>query len=206
VDVRIGEKTAVVIEGDDNLLPLITTELKDGQLIIASRQNYHTKIGIQVHLTTLSLESASIAGAGSIRAEAIESSKFAASVSGSGNIEIERINGENFEASLPGSGNIEVKNIKVTNVTATIDGSGAISLAGSADKLESSIAGAGNLQLGDLATKNATVSVDGSGNAEVHATEKMEGAVAGSGSIQYSGKPKDVTRTITGSGSIEPKK
>jgi hypothetical protein len=203
VDVKIGDRPSLVIEGDDNLLPLITTQVKEGVLIIANEESYNTKIGIQIHLTTPMLASTSIAGAGSIRAGAVESRKFATSVSGSGNIEIEQISSESFEATLPGSGNIEVKNLKARTVVASVDGSGAIELSGSADQLEASVSGAGNLQLGALATEDATVSVAGSGSADVQVADKLIGTVAGSGSIHYSGKPKVVKREISGSGSIE---
>src|SRR5688500_9858117 len=39
VTVTIGDKQSLTIEADDNILPLLTTEVKDGKLVIASEKN-----------------------------------------------------------------------------------------------------------------------------------------------------------------------
>jgi hypothetical protein len=47
------------------------------------------------------------------------------------------------------------------------------------------------------------VSISGSGDAHVNATETIDARVAGSGDVTYSGHPHDVSRRVSGSGSIE---
>jgi len=47
------------------------------------------------------------------------------------------------------------------------------------------------------------VSISGSGDARVNATEAIAAQVAGSGDIRYSGHPREVTRQVSGTGSVE---
>ncbi len=46
------------------------------------------------------------------------------------------------------------------------------------------------------------VSVGGSGDAAVNASESLKASVTGSGDIHYSGHPKNVAKSKTGSGDI----
>jgi hypothetical protein len=202
VDVRISDTTSVVVEGDDNLLPYITAEVKNGVLTISNTVSYRTQLGIRVHVTTPKLESADISGSGRISTEEIEANQFEASISGSGEISIEGLTSDNFVASLPGSGRLSVNELKADTFTGSVDGSGSITAVGSAQTLDVSAVGSGSLGLGELASRDASVNVAGSGSADVHVAGKLVAAVSGSGSITYGGNPKIVKTSITGSGSI----
>ena len=63
--------------------------------------------------------------------------------------------------------------------------------------------GSGDINARNFATRKVNVSVSGSGDAHVNATEALEARVAGSGDVTYSGHPRDVSRHVSGSGSIE---
>lgn len=62
----------------------------------------------------------------------------------------------------------------------------------------------GDLKLAGLHTRYTSVSIGGSGNAEVFASERLDGDIDGSGNIRYAGNPKQIGRTVMGTGSIEP--
>jgi hypothetical protein len=202
VDVLISDKTSVAVEGDDNLLPYIATEVKNGVLTISNQVSYRTQLGIRVYVMTPKLESADVSGSGRISAGTIEARQFEASVSGSGEINIEELTAGAVVASVPGSGRVSIKQLKADSFSGSINGSGSITAAGVAESLDVSTAGSGSLDLGDLAARNASVSVAGSGGANVHVAGKLDASVAGSGSISYGGNPKEVERTISGSGNI----
>jgi hypothetical protein len=205
VEVTISDKTSVVIEGDDNLLPYITTEVENGVLTISNQVSYRTQLGIRVYVTTPNLASADVSGSGRISSEKIEAKQFEASIAGSGEINIEGLIAGNVVASVPGSGQLHIKNLKAGSFSGSVDGSGSITAVGTAQTLEVSTAGSGSLDLADLKSRDANVSIAGSGSADVLVTGKLEGSVAGSGSIRYSGSPKEVVRSISGSGSITAK-
>lgn len=105
---------------------------------------------------------------------------------------------------LNGSGNVVVRNYSGPKFAVVINGSGSLSAAGSSDLLEASIAGSGDLKLAGLHTRYTSISIGGSGNAEVFASERLDGDIDGSGSIRYAGNPKQIGRTVMGTGSIEP--
>jgi len=202
VAVKIGESASVIVEGDDNILPLITTEVKDGRLVIGSRGSYTTRLGIRVYVTTPKLEAAILSGSGSLRTQQVESRQFEASVPGSGKIEIDGLTADTVDASIGGSGTLKVNGLKCESLAASLGGSGSIEVSGSANLLEASIDGSGNLELGQLATHDVTVNISGSGQADVQAAGNLDAAISGSGSVRYSGNPKTVREKISGSGRV----
>lgn len=103
-----------------------------------------------------------------------------------------------------GSGNVVVQNYAGPKLAVVINGSGSLWASGSSDSLRASISGSGDLKLAGLHTRYTSVSIGGSGNAEVFASERLDGDIDGSGNIRYAGNPKQIGRTVMGTGSIEP--
>jgi hypothetical protein len=68
--------------------------------------------------------------------------------------------------------------------------------------LDASLSGTGELQLGGLTARDVAVDVSGAGTVEVRATRSLDGSVTGTGTISYSGDPRTVTRSVTGTGAI----
>jgi hypothetical protein len=57
----------------------------------------------------------------------------------------------------------------------------------------------------ELSAPDVEVGIQGKGDAEVHATNRLRGSIVGMGNIRYTGHPKDVEKSITGIGDIEPR-
>jgi len=106
----------------------------------------------------------------------------AVTVEGSGNISVTGINGPSFTVQLPGSGNIHA--------------------AGTTERLGVAIGGSGTALLSRLIARDATASIDGSGSIVLTATHSLDASISGSGTIFYTGNPAQVTRSVTGSGTI----
>jgi hypothetical protein len=103
---------------------------------------------------------------------------------------------------LAGSGKLRIENLAGPSFKARIDGSGDVQASGKVDRFEGGIAGSGELACFDLVAREATISISGSGDAHVNASERLQAAIAGSGDVRYRGAPKEVTRSIAGSGSV----
>lgn len=103
---------------------------------------------------------------------------------GSGMINVPELKGEAVNVNLPGSGNINVAG-EVTHANINLGGSGIVSCSG-------------------LKAKTATVNLSGSGNVTIYASDSLDATLSGSGTIQYSGNPTNVSKNVTGSGSITP--
>jgi hypothetical protein len=103
-------------------------------------------------------------------------------LSGSGTIDVDGVDGRRFAADLPGSGSLRVD--------------------GTSDRLTATLSGSGDMQMQGLIARDVTARVAGSGQILVHATSSLEAVVSGAGSIRYRGGATNVTKTITGAGSI----
>jgi hypothetical protein len=179
-----GPAEDVVIEAEDNILPLIVTEIKDGQLVVRVKDNNpfnHFK-KILVKVTAPDVEELSLAGSGTIRLmnEWQQDDHIKLSVTGSGDI-IGAVNSPNVRVAVTGSGDVKMK--------------------GETKDLAVDIAGSGSFDGYDLKAENTDVHVGGSGDAKVHASVKLDVHVSGSGSVDYHGNPQ-VNSSTSGSGSV----
>src|ERR1700730_205847 len=82
-----------------------------------------------------------------------------------------------------------------------VAGASKIILGGNADELLADMAGATKLVASELHTKNADITSSGASKAEVYATETLRVSISGAGKVTYYGKPKQVSKNISGAGS-----
>jgi hypothetical protein len=181
VEVRLGEKDRVSVEADENLLPWIETAVENGTLYIrAAKRNTDIETRkLRVTVQARQIDQLAVAGAGSIRADALRSPRL--------------------KLEIGGSGAIEVAHAEAESVSAAIGGSGTIKLAGTAGKLSVSIGGSGDVAAGKLQAEDVNVSIGGSGQAIVWARASLKAAMAGSGDVKYYGDPA-LSASVVGSG------
>ena len=182
VYVTLDSTPSLKIEADDNVMPLITTEVKGKKLVIGSKKCYSSKAPVKVYVHVLDLTGLSLTGSGSIEG----SSVFTSNV---------------FNISLSGSGTVDFS-LKTKSVLADLAGSGMIHMQGETENLTVDVAGSGNIDAAKLKSMSVEVSITGSGNATVYASESLDVDITGSGSVLYSGEPTEVKKNITGSGSV----
>ncbi len=103
---------------------------------------------------------------------------------------------------LSGSGNVTAEGIDAQRLRVTLSGSGTVRASGNATRLDVSLGGSGDLRLEGVAARDVHAVLTGSGRMVVDATGSLDAVVRGSGAIVYHGDPADVTKSITGSGSI----
>lgn len=104
--------------------------------------------------------------------------------------------------SLPGSGFITIDGLDAERVEFELPGSGTINASGVVDELQVSLPGSGELECQDLQARTAEVKLGGSGIVKVFASQGLDAAISGSGTIQYSGNPANVKEKVTGSGEV----
>lgn len=187
VTVTYGTEQSVTITTDDNILPIITTEVSNGVLKIDATESYSTSYGVKVAVTIPMLQSIEINGSGDVLVEGAQ---------------LENRPVENFRIEIDGSGNVQVPQMNAAKTLAQIDGSGDITLAGTGGTLEAEIDGSGDIDAEAFRVLNAVVRVEGSGDIRVYATESLDASVSGSGDIYYRGDPKVLQKSVSGSGDI----
>ena len=178
-----GNESSIEVTTDDNILPSIETEVKDGKLIISHEKGKNLRpTTLKFTITVKDLEGISIAGSGDI-------------------IGNEEFNSERLYTDIAGSGDIAIK-VSVDSLESSISGSGSISLSGSANSYDARITGSGDIDAFDLQTRDSSVIITGSGNCRVNVSDKLQATITGSGDVLYKGHPR-ISQSITGSGKVK---
>ena len=185
VHARQGATPSVSVHADDNIEPLIETTVEGDALVVRMKKgssfSTHHNVVVDVVFTSLT----------------------AAQQHGSGDLHIDKLSGPKFESTIAGSGDLQIDNAQVGSFALSIAGSGDVIISGTADEAHFGVAGSGDINARDFVAKKVSVSISGSGDARVNATEAIDAKVAGSGDVRYSGHPHDVSRRVSGSGSVE---
>jgi hypothetical protein len=178
-----GSTEVLTIEAEDNLLPVLTSDVRGGRLTLGTKN--HTVIRptkpIRYTLTVKNLEAIDISGSGDVQATTLKSDRFKVEISGSGNAAIDQLT--------------------ATTLTADISGSGNITLAGTVSRQEIGISGSGKFQADNLASNTARVNTSGNGKATLRVSDTLDVRISGSGSVGYIGSPR-VSTDISGSGRV----
>lgn len=179
-----GEEESLTITGDDNIVDLIRTTVRDGVLRIdaGSASVGQTRVPLRYALTVKNLASLSLSGLGNITADKLAS--------------------DNVTLSLSGAGAVTIGDLKADTLAVTMSGLGNANLTGEVNKQAVDVSGAGSYYAGELRSQAATVTISGLGNAEVWVVETLAAKISGAGSIRYRGAPQ-VTETVSGLGDIE---
>lgn len=109
------------IEGDDNILPLITTEVSNNVLHIKSIRGFSTRTPVTLKISAPNLEGVSASGAGRIEVTGLKNEKFGLDVNGAATI---RVSGETkiLEIDTNGATNIDTHKLRADR--AVVDSNG----------------------------------------------------------------------------------
>jgi hypothetical protein len=143
IDVTCQKPASFEIEADDNNLPLIKIEVRDGILFVSSDQPYHSSKSTILRMTLPDLNSVASHGAGEIKIADARSNDLkivstgAASVVASGAA-------TSVTISSSGAGKIDTSNLRAEKVR--IDGNGASNIdVYASQQLDVSVSGVGNV-------------------------------------------------------------
>ena len=164
-DITASAPQAVEISGDDNLVPLVTTDVTGDVLHIDTSKRVRPKLDLVAKLATPALA--------------------AVSVSGSSQLELRGVSGDAFRLEVSGSAQGKA--------------------AGATHKLSIHVSGAGSIDASALAAEDVTVNITGSGDLDVSASGVLDVSISGAGHVRYHGTPREVKKSISGSGSVEQK-
>lgn len=189
VDVRIetGRGPSARATGDRRVLDALTLDVSGGVLAVRMRRSpggseITPDGGAQITLTTTSLRSIMLLGAGSIAAD--------------------RLRGADARASLRGSGRLDVGGVDAERLSVDLLGAGSLSLSGKATATQLRVSGAGRLDAAQLATVRLDATVQGSADVSASAREEATVIASGSGRVAVAGAGSCNVRRA-GSASVE---
>jgi hypothetical protein len=187
VDLVSGNEGEITLQGEENLLEYIITEVKDGKLVIKTEKGVNLKSSswkseIRITVPVQSINSVSMSGSGDIVGKTkIKSDKFSTAMSGSGDITLD---------------------IDSSTISASMSGSGDITLSGTTKDFDATVSGSGDIDAYNLEADNVSATVSGSADIQVTAKKSIKARVSGSGDISYRGNPEKVDTKTSGSGDI----
>ena len=161
IDVVCQKEPSLELEGDDNLLSLVKTEVRGSTLFISQERPFSVKKAIRVKLTVPNIESISSSGAGNFHVTQIKNEKLKIDTSGASTLEM---SGETVALNLDMSGasKVDTERLRAARVKISLSGAGKATVFAS-EELSADVSGAGSVTYaGDPKTVNKNVSGVGS--------------------------------------------
>ncbi len=183
LEIQQGPSEALMISGDDNILPLLSTNVSFGQLTIRYKAGANVRVTrpIQLTLTVKNLSE-------------LQNSS-------SGNVAVGPLTTGNFHLLLSSSGDVQFENIQAEKITAELTSSGDINISGAANQLDLRVSSSGTFQAGDLRVQEVAVRLTSSGDVTVWAVDTLRTTITSSGDVFYYGSPA-LNTSLTSSGRL----
>ena len=143
VTIGVGGEQRVVVRADDNLVSLVTTEVRDGALVIDTTGSFDAVTPMTVEITVPSLDGVRLSGSGTIVLDGHELDALvvtlpgAGSITGAGSVTA-------LEVDLAGSGDIDLSALVARDAKVGLSGSGTV-LLNVTGRLEADVSGAGSV-------------------------------------------------------------
>lgn len=143
VEATCQKPVSFEIEADDNILPLIQTEVRDGVLHVTTTKSYSATGGILLRINVPNLTSVKSTGAGKFHVSDLKNDNFeiesmgAATVTASGQSKALKINST-------GAGKIDAHDLRAQKADVTVTGAAGVEVNAS-DELDVSVSGAGRV-------------------------------------------------------------
>jgi Putative auto-transporter adhesin, head GIN domain len=185
VYVKQDSVVSIRVETDENLLPYVIIENRNGVLSIHQKEgtNLKSSRSIKVYVSAPSFTNFEASGACDFYSENQLNSS------------------EPITINLSGASDVKLE-LKAPKVNADLSGAGSITLKGETKDFRVGGSGSTNIHCFELMTENTSVDLSGAGNAEVFASVKLDAHVSGAADIKYKGNAA-VSKDISGAGSVK---
>jgi hypothetical protein len=160
IELICQKPVSLEIEGDDNILSLITTEVSNNVLYIKSNQGYSVREPISLRISVPNLDAATVSGAGKINISGVKNEKFELDSSGAPTI---RVSGDTKVVDIDTSGAAKIDTHRLHASQAVVDSKGVsrVELAAS-DTLNVTISGPSHVTYEGDPVVNKTIHGPGS--------------------------------------------
>jgi uncharacterized protein YceK len=181
--IKQGDNEGLVLTGEDNILSVIKTDVKNDELKIDCPEGMPNPTKeLNYELTVKDLKEISMYGSSAIKFEKFKTNKL--------------------ELNIFGENLVELNNITVNRLISNGYGSFRLKANGTAKEQLITINGLGDYKSENLTTDNSEVTINGCGYTFVSANKELDANINGYGGIYYSNNKINVKDNIFGSGEI----
>jgi hypothetical protein len=185
VSVKQGNAESLKISAEDNLLPNLKTEVKNGTLEIFYKKTDDKHVNptkpVVIAIVVKDLSEVDFSSAGELTLDGLKT--------------------DNLDVSLSGAGSLDLNEIDVKKLSINLSGAGGTTASGTADDLDVNISGFGDFKGADLHSQTVSIHISGTGGATVWVDDQLDVNISGAGSVNYYGSP-DVTKQVSGIGGV----
>lgn len=139
IEVTCQKDVSLEVEGDDNVLPLITTEVGSNILRIKNTKNYSTSEPVKFKISVPNLEGLSVNGAGHIEIKNLNNDKFEIDTNGAPTVVVSG-NTKVIDVGANGAGKVDAHNLHASRGVVDSKGVATVDL-DVADQLDVTISG-----------------------------------------------------------------
>jgi hypothetical protein len=139
---RTGAES-LTVTADDNLVPLFTSEVKDGTLHLAVAKGKRPSGSPIYRVTVGDLRELEVGGAGTIEATKLDGDTLSISISGAGSGSAAG-RAESLTISISGAGSLNAAELRAKRAKVVVSGAGDVTVNAS-DELDATVSGAGTI-------------------------------------------------------------
>jgi hypothetical protein len=183
-----GKAVSVKIEAEDNVLPGLITQVKNGTLHIFYKPDNDKLVNptkaVKITIVVKNLDNVDFSSAGELTINGLKTDKL--------------------DFSLNGAGKVTISDITTKALKLDLSGAGSLDATGKADNLDLNISGFGSFNGADLHSQTASINISGAGSATAWVDDELDANISGAGSIDYYGSAS-VTKNVSGVGGVNRK-
>ncbi len=182
-----GPTETLTIEGEDNVLQELSTDVTNGVLYIG--------------VSPLDTMGSAILPTRTVRITLTVKDLTDLNVPSAGTTHLTGLNTKGLDVSISGAGSVTIDNLVAQSLASHLSGAGSIDANGSATDVNVSISGLGSFNGSGLRSDTASATISGAGSATLWVVKQLNAAISGLGSVNYYGQPT-VTQQVSGVGSV----
>lgn len=177
-----GEDCKVKIEAEENIIPVIITEVKNGRLKIYLEGSVNTRKPMVVNIWMSDIKGISASGGSDVYSVGI-------------------LKGDEINLGASGGADIELE-LDVNHVDCTVSGGSDAELSGQAGSCKMQASGGSDIKAYQLMASTCTVSASGGSDAYVNVKDEINLSASGGSDVYYKGDAKIGKMQVSGSSDV----
>ena len=143
VEASCQKPASFELEADDNILPLVQAEVRDGVLRLSTTKGYTSSEGIVVRITVPDLASVKSTGAGKFNVSNVKNDKFEIQSTGAATV-VASGQSKSLKIGSTGAGKIDAHDLRASDADVRVTGAAGVDVYAT-DELDVTVSGAGRV-------------------------------------------------------------